>query len=208
MTGPEWNPATQQQAAGNDIEHDDPGADPEREGIPEHADDDTPANRQVPEPRRLPVPGDRPIASDDYGTTATETRRGEPLSGRLARERPDVGEDTVPDERAYDRTMRAEPTGTDEVAEASVDADVLGDGTAEDPALESTMEGDDPRTESPVSVYDRMDRAAATGEPVGELVAPDQGAHPDRERDEIARQSDRTDPAPESDAVRDEGPGR
>jgi hypothetical protein len=208
MTEQERNLAAEQQAAGNDIERDDPGADPEREGIPEYADDDTPANRQVPEPRRLPVPGEGPIVSDDYGTTANETRHGEPLAGRLARERPDVGEGTVPDGRAYDRAMRTEPTGTDEVADASAAADVLADPQAEDPALEATMEGDDPRTESPVSVYDRMDRSAATDEPVGELVAPDEGAHQDRERDEIARRTDRRDVAPEADAVRDEGPGR
>ena len=37
-----------------------------------------------------PVPGDRPGESVEYGMTAYEERHGEGLSGRLAREEPDV----------------------------------------------------------------------------------------------------------------------
>ena len=44
------------------------------------------------------VPGDAPVAADEYGTTAEEQHRGEPLDTRLAREEPDVlpaGDETV-----------------------------------------------------------------------------------------------------------------
>lgn len=41
----------------------------------------------------VPVPGDRPVAVDDFGTTAAEQRDGEPLDGRLAREEPDLSPD-------------------------------------------------------------------------------------------------------------------
>lgn len=36
------------------------------------------------------IPNDRPVAIDDFGTTAAEAAEGEPLEGKLARERPDV----------------------------------------------------------------------------------------------------------------------
>ena len=36
-------------------------------------------------------PGERPLAVDDWGTTAREEAEGESLDGRLAREVPDVG---------------------------------------------------------------------------------------------------------------------
>ena len=38
----------------------------------------------------IAVPGDRPIAVDDFGTTAEEERAGEPLDRRLSREEPDL----------------------------------------------------------------------------------------------------------------------
>jgi hypothetical protein len=38
-------------------------------------------------------PRDEPIAVEGFGTTTEETREGEPLSGRLAREVPDQGVD-------------------------------------------------------------------------------------------------------------------
>lgn len=38
------------------------------------------------------IPNDRPIAMDDFGTTAQEMAEGEPLEDRLTRERPDVPE--------------------------------------------------------------------------------------------------------------------
>jgi hypothetical protein len=38
----------------------------------------------------IPVPGDRPVASTDWGTTASEESQGEPMDLRLAREEPDM----------------------------------------------------------------------------------------------------------------------
>ena len=36
------------------------------------------------------VPAERPVAADDFGTTAAEEIAGEPLDGRLRREEPDL----------------------------------------------------------------------------------------------------------------------
>jgi hypothetical protein len=44
----------------------------------------------------MPVAGDRPLAVDDYGTTALEQSLGEPLDVRLAREEPDLLETAPP----------------------------------------------------------------------------------------------------------------
>ncbi|MGY0237026.1 DUF6158 family protein [Longispora urticae] len=67
----------------------DPGASPASAGIPEYADDDDP--RPVPdEPGRPAVAGDSPIGLDEYGTTVRESRRGESLDRRLAREEPET----------------------------------------------------------------------------------------------------------------------
>jgi hypothetical protein len=38
----------------------------------------------------MPVPGDRPVAVDDFGTTAEEQQEGESLDGRLSREEPEL----------------------------------------------------------------------------------------------------------------------
>lgn len=63
----------------------------EDEGIPD-LQDGTPQQQWAQDPQEAPLPGERPAAVDDYGTTAEEQRQGESLDGRLARERPDVGE--------------------------------------------------------------------------------------------------------------------
>jgi hypothetical protein len=44
----------------------------------------------------MPVAGDRPLAVDDYGTTALEQSLGEPLDVRLAREEPELLETAPP----------------------------------------------------------------------------------------------------------------
>jgi len=72
-----------------------PISDPEADGIPEYADADSTAYDEEPQrvadgPDPAPLPSDVPVAVEDYGTTAEEERQGEPLSGRLAREEPDV----------------------------------------------------------------------------------------------------------------------
>jgi hypothetical protein len=144
-----------------------PVSDPAADGIPEYADDDSQAWDEVDSPRAAdgpapaPLPPDRddgPLAMDEYGTTANEQRRGEPLDLRLAREEPDVSPDAV----GY-------------VADPGADR-----ARAEDVPV-------DPQPDSPVSMYDRNEPGLPLSARVGRLVAPDEGAHEDTEKDEIAR---------------------
>ncbi len=75
-----------------------PVSDPAASGIPEYADDDSTADERADSTReadgRSPaaLPAERedgPMALEEFGTTAEEQRRGEPLAGRLIREEPD-----------------------------------------------------------------------------------------------------------------------
>ncbi|HWH01307.1 MAG TPA: DUF5709 domain-containing protein [Pilimelia sp.] len=175
-----------------------PVSDPEAEGLPDTADDDSTAyddvhtGRQADGPAPAALPADRPVAVDRFGTTAQEQLRGESLEDRLAQEQPDFGAD-VQETAAGPPTGRAAaladpspsaagPADDDRLddsldesasARAALDADVLTDGPQHDP-------------DSQVSYYDRPDPLAETGGSVGRLVAPDQGAAPDREKDEVA----------------------
>lgn len=56
------------------------------------------------------VPGDRPMAADEYGTTAAEEATGEPLDLKLSREMPDVDPATA---TADDSDAAAQPYPTD-----------------------------------------------------------------------------------------------
>ncbi|MGH8823746.1 MAG: hypothetical protein ACRDVN_04645 [Jiangellaceae bacterium] len=88
----------------------DPGADPEREGVPEVADDETPGAGNVPEPQQMTVPTEEPVASTSYGTTLREQVAGEPLEMRLAHEEPERPVTENPDDRlaAEEAAMRVE----------------------------------------------------------------------------------------------------
>jgi hypothetical protein len=57
-------------------------------GIPD-LQDGFPERQQDSDPEELPLPGDDAVAVDQWGTTAAEEVEGEPLDGRLRRERPD-----------------------------------------------------------------------------------------------------------------------
>ena len=70
----------------------DPAGPPEADGIPDVADDASPRREGDADPQRPAVPGDVPVSLEEYGTTASETRHGEPLSGKLNREQPDTPE--------------------------------------------------------------------------------------------------------------------
>jgi hypothetical protein len=142
-------------------------SDPAADGIPEYADDDSTAWDDVESPRAAdgpdpyPLPGDRddgPEAIDEYGTTPDEQRRGEPIDLRLAREEPDVTTDSI---------------GAD-----------LRDEEDERPWQDDVPV--DPHLNSPVSMYDRDDPGLPPSGRVGRLVAPDEGAHEDTEKDEVA----------------------
>lgn len=82
---------------------------PESEGIPDHADDTSTAYRRADRPdfddSPPALPSDRPLGVDEYGVTAAEQRRGEPLDNHLAREEPDA----LPDDPAA-------AVGPDEIA--------------------------------------------------------------------------------------------
>jgi hypothetical protein len=145
-----------------------PVSDPEADGIPEYADDDSTAWDDVESPRiadgpdPYPVPGDRddgPAAIDEYGTTPEEQRRGEPLDLRLAREEPDISPDSV---------------GAD-LRDDEDDTRPWGDEIPVDPHLDSH-----------VSMYDRDEPGLPPTGGVGRLVAPDEGVHEDTEKDEVA----------------------
>src|SRR5262245_21733640 len=64
---------------------------PEDEGIPDLT-ERSPEARWAEDPEEMPLPGEGPIATEDYGVTASEQRTGESLDRRLARERGDLEE--------------------------------------------------------------------------------------------------------------------
>jgi Family of unknown function (DUF5709) len=154
-----------------------PVSDPELEGVPEYADQDSTAWDDVESPRisdgldPAPVPGDRPLGLDHYGVTPEEARLGESLDYKIDREVPDTASD---------------PSAIDEDAAVTADADAPDPDTAlvfSDPPVSTG-------TDSAVSTYDATDDLFEPGDPVGRLVEPDEGAHPDEEADAIAYDAD------------------
>lgn len=163
-----------------------PVSDPEADGLPGTADDDSSAWDDVDSPRVAdgPEPGllpqdreDGPLGIDHYGTTPEEARVGESLDRKLDREVPDPAlegagprPDTVPSPIAVEE-FDPEPAGDG--------LDVVDRGTAledQDPV--------DPRLDSEVSMYDT---GVGGGDgTVGRLVAPDEGLTEDTERDAVA----------------------
>jgi hypothetical protein len=191
-------------------EHD-PRSRLEDEGIPDLP-DGTPEQQWAVDPQEAPVPGDRPVAVDDYGTTVEEQIEGEPLDSRLGREVPEeeavFGTDGRP-------VVEPEAAGPEPARAGSPDpaaAGVSGAGEPED--VESAGEsdpGDVPLTaDSGLGVGSDLDTNFQPGDdpvadwsgqpeepsgqvwenprPAGRLVAPDQGAHPDAEPDEVAEE--------------------
>ncbi|MDR7275353.1 DUF5709 domain-containing protein [Catenuloplanes atrovinosus] len=161
-----------------------PVSDPEAEGLPDIADDDSTARDDVatgriadgPDPAALPLDrDDRPLAVDQFGTTPEEARQGESLDHKIGREVRDpaldeavIRADTVPS------PVSAESFDPDAVAEDvdAVDRDTpLDDGGPVDPHLDSQ-----------VSMYD----TGVGDRPVGRLVEPDEGLETDTESQSIA----------------------
>lgn len=66
----------------------DPRSEFEDEGIPD-LQDSTPEREWAADPQVAPLPAEKPVAVDDYGTTAGEQQAGEPLDLRVAREIPE-----------------------------------------------------------------------------------------------------------------------
>lgn len=108
------------------------------------------------------VPPDRPPGHGDFGTTLAEEREGESLDDRLAEEEPDVLAELADEDE-------------DASAEEATEAD------AEDPEIAAALAAEGGDTDFPAPSY------AETEPRSGRLVAEDEGAHPDRESDLIAR---------------------
>lgn len=156
-----------------------PLSDPEAEGLPDTADDDSVADNDVltgreadgVEPAALPA--DSPTAVDHFGSTAQEQLEGESLDYKIGRERlePPVDE---PLAASADPALAGEADSDEAAAQAQFDADVMGDSPTSDP-------------HSTVSIYDHrnLDQDGTTGRPVGRLTEPDEGGLTDDERDAI-----------------------
>jgi hypothetical protein len=122
---------------------------PEDEGVPEVAFDETPTMERAEDPQLAPLPRETPGASTDFGTTAAEQSAGESLDGRLAREVPDGARDVRPAEDPTQAPAQLEqdldttpPTdsGTNRTAdamEATADAPAGGE-SAEEAAVHVT----------------------------------------------------------------------
>ncbi|MFB9235315.1 DUF5709 domain-containing protein [Plantactinospora siamensis] len=161
-----------------------PLSDPEADGLPDTADDDSSANddvatgREADGPDPAPLPPDREdgtLELDHFGLTADEQLDGESVNYKLARERSerDVND---PLAGAVDPGIAAEADSEEAAAQAQLDADVINDGPTSDP-------------NSPVSLYDHGHLGGGDdGAPVGRLVEQDQGAgtREDVEPDSVA----------------------
>ncbi|MFB6395534.1 DUF5709 domain-containing protein [Polymorphospora lycopeni] len=155
-----------------------PVSDPEADGIPRVADDDSAAKdgvdtgREADGPNPATLPADEPMAVDSFGTTAEEQLHGESLDAKIARERldPPVEE---PLGTPADPRLADEATSEEAAAQAQFDSDVLNPGPTSDPS-------------SQVSIYDNGSLDSSIGGTVGRLVESDEGLETDRETDSIA----------------------
>ncbi|WP_229068861.1 DUF5709 domain-containing protein [Actinoplanes sp. DH11] len=153
-----------------------PVSDPETEGLPGTADDDSTAyddvdtGRQADGPDPAALPAERAQAVDRFGTTAEEQRAGESLDDRLSQEEPDIQPD---DPLQSPGALADEAIDEQGAAQARLDADVYGENPVSDP-------------DSKVSMYDfgRLDGTSPTA--VGRLVEPDAGFGTDAEPDSVA----------------------
>lgn len=176
------------------MSHHTPERDPrsrfEDEGIPD-LQAGTPEQQWAVDPQEAPLPGDRPVAVDDYGTTAEEQRQGEPLDGRLDREEPDqqpmfgaagpaAGDAAPPAGRGQEAAGRP--------GEAADEDRVTGDsGLGVGSDLSTDFEPDagvDPGW--PAQPEEPSGQVWDEPRPAGRLVAPDQGTGADQEPDEVA----------------------
>ncbi|GIJ34256.1 DUF5709 domain-containing protein [Verrucosispora sp. WMMD703] len=162
-----------------DDEYPTPVSDPEADGLPDTADDDSTAGddvltgREADGPAPAQLPGDRtPVAVDEFGTTAEEQLDGESLDYKLGRERFELPVDD-PLAGPVDPDIAAEADSREQAAQAQLDADVIDPGPTSDP-------------KSPVSLYDHDRLGTSADATVGRLVEPDEGAHTDQETDSIA----------------------
>ncbi len=176
----------------------DPHSTFEDEGIPDLA-AGTPQAQWAVDPQEEPLPGDRPLAVDEFGTTAEELSRGESLDLRLAREEPEEQADLDPEEPWHvrrDRFGRAEEVdeaGLTEDEEAGLGGnepritDEGGLGVGSD--LSTDYEYDDtPPPGWPAQPEEPSGEVWELPRPAGRIVAPDEGVREDVEPDEVAEE--------------------
>jgi hypothetical protein len=151
-------------------------SDPESEGLPDTADDDSTAyddvqtGRWADGPNPAALPSDHPLAVNRFGTTAEEQRAGESLDYRLSQEQPDIQPEDPLDSPG---ALADEAIDEQGAAQARLDADVFGESPTSDPR-------------SKVSMYDHGMLDGTSTDPVGRLVEPDEGYGYDSETDSVA----------------------
>jgi hypothetical protein len=174
----------------------------EDEGIPD-LEKGTPQQQWAVDPQLAPVPGDSPTGVDEYGTTASEQARGESLDRELARERPDpimreqAWADESPATRVEDEAAQQPDLaiGRGPLSESGesvvLDAPVGPVPTEDSPWSDDTgfYPGDDEGYGNPAQPEEPIGRVWDDPRPSGRLVAPDEGAHPDTEPDEVAHET-------------------
>jgi hypothetical protein len=112
----------------------DPPSDFEAEGIPDPGEVLSSKEITGDAQEGEPVPGDRPIESTEFGMTAYEERHGESLTGRLAREEPDVlTDESIAEPPSSDDQNPDTPYGQDRGVGRIVDDD---EGAREDQTAE------------------------------------------------------------------------
>lgn len=159
----------------------DPYSEFEDEGIPD-LQDGTPEQERAVDPQRAPLPGDSPQAVDDFGTTVEEQIEGEPLDVRTAREVPEDQAMFGEGEPAVRPAHEAQPDPADDLDAVTEDSG-LGPGSDLDTKYqpEGSQAADwEAQPEEPSGQVWEEPR------PSGRLVAPDEGAHPDEEKDSVA----------------------
>jgi hypothetical protein len=137
-----------------------PVSDPAAYGLPETADDDSYADVEASARRAAdgPQPAPVPPDADDEPLALDETPGG-----------------ATQDESLDARLAQEEP-------------DAIAGDSRPGPTDDLTQgEPVEPNLDSPVSMYDRPVTGVPSTRPVGRLVEPDEGAHPDEEAEAIAR---------------------
>jgi hypothetical protein len=178
----------------------DPRSPLENEGIPD-LDKGTPQQQWAVDPQLAPVPGDSPVGVDEYGTTQTEQASGEGLDRQLARERPDpitreeARAGNSPAARVEDEAAQQPDIGRGPLSESG-EGVVLDASAGPVPTEDSSWPddsgfypGDDAGFGNPAQPEEPAGRVWDEPRPAGRLVAPDEGAHPDTEPDEVAQEA-------------------
>lgn len=124
------------------------------------------------------VPDDRPSRRTDFGNTLSEMRRGESLDQRLGEDEPDVLEQELGD--PVDQVLGVRPGQEDVNIGESGDARLATEAELDDPEVEQLVVEAGGDTDVPGQEFAERDVRA------GRLVAPDEGAHTDTEKDLVA----------------------